>query len=137
MSQRPNLTQLVSTEHNPFVHQQRYDALVSVIPDPDSGGWKTCQRLWLFSVDVLPGGRHKGVVVGAKAAMYKYGLPETGLRLSVPTENPLFLQPIISIVIPVQMLEVVGDGFADWYTSYNGRASGNLKDIADILEKRT
>jgi hypothetical protein len=103
----------------------------------DGDGWKTCQRLWLFAVTTQPTGKKDGsVIVGAKFAMYKYGLPETGIRLSVPTEDPRLLRPIVSIAIPAQMLTVVGDGIADFYTSYTGRPTDKLSEIGDLLERR-
>lgn len=134
MSQRPDLTQLIQKNHNPFIHQQSYPALVSV--RPDGNGWKDCQRLWLFNVTVQPIGKNGNLSVGAKFAMFKYGLPDTGLRLSEPNSNKALLMPIISIAIPTQMLEIANDGVADWYTTYSGRATGNLSEVSDLLEKR-
>jgi hypothetical protein len=135
LSQRPNLSQLIQSERSPFLRQQKYDALVSVIPSAE--GWKTCQRIWLFAVTTQPTGKRDGsITVGAKFAMYKYGLPETGIRLSVPSEDPRLLKPIISIAVPAQMLSVVGDGIADFYTSYTGRPTDKLSEIADLLEQR-
>lgn len=131
---RPDLNNLLAKEHNPFVHSQRYDALVSVIPNGVS--YKTCQRLWLFDVTIMPARRNGNITVGAKFAMFKFGLPETGLRLAVPQQNEAMLKAIISIAVPVQMLSIVNDGTADWYTTYNGRFTDKLTDIADLLEKR-
>lgn len=131
---RPDLSNILSKDYNPFIHSQRYDALVSVIPNGD--GYKTCQRLWLFDVSVMPAGRNGNITVGAKFAMFKFGLPETGLRLAVPQQDEQMLKAVISIAVPVQMLNIINDGTADWYTSYNGRSTSKLTDIADLLEKK-
>jgi hypothetical protein len=131
---RPNL-QTLTPNYNPFLNQQKYPALVSIIPD--GSGWKTCQRLWLFDVTVQPTGKAKDdIIVGAKSAIYKFGLPETGLRLSVPSLDLSELKPIACIAIPANMLGLLKDGFADFFTSYNGRVTTKLSDINDLLERK-
>jgi hypothetical protein len=72
--------------------------------------------------------------VGAELTMHKYGLPEGGLRLSIPQKDRNLLAPLVCVAIPRRIIDIQLDGVIDFYLTLSGRMGGDLAGISDLLE---